>query len=735
MASSQPVKKGEWLEEKVLGSGGFGQVVLWKHESNTEYIALKKCRIQSEMSRKHKERWTLEVDIMRRLNHPNVIAGKEVPSELNVSVGELPLLAMEYCSGGDLRKVLNKPFNGVGLKQYDIRCLVKDVASAVEYLHSKRIIHRDLKPENIVLHPTEERVVYKVIDLGYAKELDQNSMCTSFVGTMQYLAPELFASQKYTCTVDYWSLGTLVFECITGFRPFLPQAPPVTWHEEVRQKSPDDITVYYDSGGEVKSSKKIVTPTHLCRSMQAYFEQWLSLMLRWDPKSRGGGLIEGRPQCFKVLNTVLNVKIVQVLFVPNNQLLSYPLVENYSMQDLQQKIEEETGVKVQDQDILLAGGASPDPNLGAHQCWTAPAEEDWVVFLFIKGDNQGGEGSRRNKPLPTNVQGIFKEHTTVLPYPEQKRAWAECVYFCGQQVVDFRRLNLGQRAAMLSLLRTNNSFSKLEKNMVSSYEQLMSKIEYFKECLQHDLDLYDIQSGEQGIIAEKVVAKWKKIGEEIEIYRDLKHNVDKLHQQSLALQTKILELQKSPFARTKQHEVLESLENLSKKSSDLYQELRQAGKAGREQFKDHKPMVQLVLKCILNRDQSLQDLYTHLGKICACKHELFQLLPSIQQCCKQITDAKNKLLQSQKQRQSDIWSLLRLATENGLNHQDKSSGHASMLISMYGGASLDSMKACDENRETVQMCDDMIKSLIDEQEEHLSMMDWSFLPPMKPKEP
>lgn len=67
------------------------------------------------MNQKHKERWTLEVDIMKRLNHPNVIAAKDVPPELNVHVGEMPLLAMEYCSGGDLRKVRQSSNNAYWL--------------------------------------------------------------------------------------------------------------------------------------------------------------------------------------------------------------------------------------------------------------------------------------------------------------------------------------------------------------------------------------------------------------------------------------------------------------------------------------------------------------------------------------------------------------------------------------------------------------------------------------------
>jgi inhibitor of nuclear factor kappa-B kinase subunit beta len=71
--------------------------------------------------------------------------------------------------------------------------------------------------------------IFKLIDLGYAKDLSQQSLCKTLVGTLQYLAPELFQTDKYNCTVDYWSLGLVIHECITGVRPFLPGLPPMQW--------------------------------------------------------------------------------------------------------------------------------------------------------------------------------------------------------------------------------------------------------------------------------------------------------------------------------------------------------------------------------------------------------------------------------------------------------------------------------------------------------------------------
>uniref|UniRef100_UPI00358E1FE5 inhibitor of nuclear factor kappa-B kinase subunit beta-like n=1 Tax=Myxine glutinosa TaxID=7769 RepID=UPI00358E1FE5 len=187
---------GMWELKERLGSGGFGYVCMWQHKETLEQKAVKTCR--QELSPKNRMRWCQEIQIMERLNHPNVVSSREVPEEMKKSLGpdDLPLLAMEYCSGGDLRRVLSNPENCCGMKESDVMMAISDIASAVQYLHKNRIIHRDLKPENIVLQTQDERVLYKIIDLGYAKELDQGSLCTSFVGTLQYLDINAFKGYK-----------------------------------------------------------------------------------------------------------------------------------------------------------------------------------------------------------------------------------------------------------------------------------------------------------------------------------------------------------------------------------------------------------------------------------------------------------------------------------------------------------------------------------------------------------
>lgn len=198
------------------------------------FPAVKKCKFKTcgHLSERQRHRWENEVQIMKNLNCANIVSYKPLPQHLESVLHKfnptrLPLLSMEYCKKGNLRRVLNQVKNSTGLDESDVRVVLSDITKAVAYLHQQKITHRDIKPENIVLQDSNTRpgVIYKLIDLGYAKEL--NDSVVSFVGTLHYLAPEIMKTENYDESVDYWSLGIVAFEVICGVLPFLPQFTPV----------------------------------------------------------------------------------------------------------------------------------------------------------------------------------------------------------------------------------------------------------------------------------------------------------------------------------------------------------------------------------------------------------------------------------------------------------------------------------------------------------------------------
>ncbi|MEQ2263237.1 hypothetical protein XENORESO_004998, partial [Xenotaenia resolanae] len=360
-----------WTMKERLGMGGFGHVYLYQHNETGEKIAVKLCRL--DLSEKNKERWSREIQIMRKLNHVNIVQAREVPEDVtSIALNDLPLLAMEYCAKGDLRKVLNKPENCCGLKESEILSLLGHIGSGIQYLHENKIIHRDLKPENIVLQEIDGELVHKIIDLGYAKDLDQGSLCTSFVGTLQYLAPELFESKPYTVTVDYWSFGTVIFECICGFRPFLHNMQPVQWINKVKNKGPKDIMAVEDMNGEIRFSTHLSYPNNLSKSLLEPVERLLQMLLLWDPVFRGGGPDPktNKPGCFTLLENILNMKVMHVLDMTSAQLHSMVLGTEESFLSLQLRLEAQTQAHIspESQELLMDTGNSLDPRWAPVQC-------------------------------------------------------------------------------------------------------------------------------------------------------------------------------------------------------------------------------------------------------------------------------------------------------------------------------------------------------------------------------
>ncbi|XP_073542182.1 inhibitor of nuclear factor kappa-B kinase subunit alpha [Phyllobates terribilis] len=726
---------GPWDMKDRLGTGGFGNVCLYQNRDTGELIAIKSCRL--ELSSKNKERWCQEIQIMKRLNHPNVVKACEVPPEMDIMVNSVPHLAMEYCSGGDLRKLLNKPENCCGLKESQVLNILSDIGSGIQYLHENRIIHRDLKPENIVLQDCSGKIVHKIIDLGYAKDLDQGSLCTSFVGTLQYLAPELFENKPYTATVDYWSFGTMVFECIAGFRPFLHNMQPFTWHEKIKKKDPKHIYAFEEMLGEIRFSTHLPQPNNLCSIMVDQLETWLQLVLNWDPQQRGGGMDNdtGRPHCFLLMDHILNLKIVHILNMTSAKILSFLLPPDESLHSLQSRIEKETGITTCNQELLLEMGISLDPRKPASQCVIDGVRgwDSYMVYLFDKSKT-AYEGPFQPRHLSECVNFIVQDSKAQLPILHLRKVWAEAVHYVSGLKEDYSRLFQGQRAAMLSLLRYNTNLTKMKNTMVSASQQLEAKLQFFKKSIEIDLERYSDQMA-YGISSEKMLRAWKEM-EDRAVGCAKAGEISFLDDQIMGLHTEIVELQRSPYAR-RQGDVMEHLEQ---KAIELYKQLKP--RAPDNAYSDSTEMVKTIVLTVQGQDKVLKELFGHLSRLLGCKQKIIDLLPQIEMTVNNIKEADNSLMQMQAKRQREIWHLLKIAcTQSSARSLGSSSleTHRSGWSDPNSPQALSSMlipkdknkepfkRAIDENLFYQKQLSTLIMESTMEQEKSLVSMDWNWL--------
>uniref|UniRef100_A0A672L4R3 Inhibitor of nuclear factor kappa-B kinase subunit alpha n=1 Tax=Sinocyclocheilus grahami TaxID=75366 RepID=A0A672L4R3_SINGR len=723
---------GAWLMKERLGTGGFGHVYLYQNQETSEKIAVKLCRL--ELNAKNKDRWSREIQIMKKLKHLNVVTAKDVPEEMmHIALNDLPLLAMEYCSKGDLRKLLSKPENCCGLKESEVLALLNDVGSGIQYLHENKIIHRDLKPENIVLQDINGKLVHKIIDLGYAKDLDQGSLCTSFVGTLQYLAPELFEGKSYTVTVDYWSFGTMIFECCCGFRPFLHNLQPVQWTSKVRNKGPKDIMAVEDMNGEVRFSTRLPYPNNLSRTLLEPLEGLLQLMLKWDPVQRGGGGLNPetkQPQCFALLDQMLNMKVVHILNMTTTQVHSFLLSPDEGLHSLQQKIETETNIELLNQELLQETGVMLDPRKPAAQCVL-----DGVVSHFSKS------------LFPKELQSLYpfnsvsvRETKTQLPLSALKKVWGEAVsYICGLRE-DYSRLFQGQRAAMLSLLRYNTNLTRYKNMMFSFSQQLKAKLDFFKSSIQYDLEKYSDQM-QYGISSEKMLKAWQDNEEKAAAFVQVAE-IGHLDEEIMALHSEIVELQRSPYAR-RQGDVMEQLQD---RAIELYRQLKAKCKMPDPQhgYSDSSEMVKVIVQTVQNQDRVLRDLYAHLSKILLSKQKIIDLFPKIERTLESIKEADSTVMQMQIKRQREFWHLLKIAcAQNSTRSSVSQSGEMPSSLSTWNqtqaqcssrlpmslqvpheGDSVNHL--LEENQRYLSQLTSLLQETTEEKSESIMAQDWSW---------
>ncbi|KAF5306178.1 hypothetical protein FQR65_LT07454 [Abscondita terminalis] len=422
--TGEPLSMGDWKREKELGSGGFGVVHLWVNRSTGDCVAVKKCKsnYQAELSKEQEERWIQEVDIMKHIKNENIVAYKELPEDLkkmliDYSSRNLPVLSMEYCTLGNLRNVIIQAENSCGLREIDVAYVLKDISNALIYLHQLNIIHRDVKPENIVLQYSNHRkkpVLYKLIDLGYAKELHNET--ASFVGTLQYLAPEMFTQQKYNKKVDYWSFGIIVFEVICGVRPFLHTFTPWESINYLEKKPSNVIALSITHTGDIKSHTGLFNENHINRCLAEMLEKWLQTVLEYLPEKRG---LWDTP-VFSSIQDILSKKIITVFSIYNYEFYSYEINESTLISTLQDWIARDTKISIQDQVLVTK-------NLGTIYVVDYHNEDysSAMMFVFKQG---AAFNDTITSNLPILIKVLFEDNRTDFKFGTLKQLFAQTLF-------------------------------------------------------------------------------------------------------------------------------------------------------------------------------------------------------------------------------------------------------------------------------------------------------------------
>ncbi|XP_034414609.1 3-phosphoinositide-dependent protein kinase 1 [Cyclopterus lumpus] len=197
---------------KILGEGSFSTVVLAREQLTGKEYAIKILEKRHIVKANKAQYVKRERDLMSNLEHPFF-----VKLYFTFQDDEKLYFGLSYAKNGELLKYIRK------IGSFDETCTrfySAEIVCALEYLHNKGIIHRDLKPENILL---SEDMHIQITDFGTAKQLSSDSKqarANSFVGTAQYVSPELLTEKSACKSSDLWALGCITYQLVAGLPPF-----------------------------------------------------------------------------------------------------------------------------------------------------------------------------------------------------------------------------------------------------------------------------------------------------------------------------------------------------------------------------------------------------------------------------------------------------------------------------------------------------------------------------------
>lgn len=273
-----------------VGRGGMGTV--WRaermHGGFEQVVAIKLIRSGWDAAEMI-TRFRAERQILAHLNHPNIAHLVDG----GITGDERPWLALEYVEGVDLRTYCDQ--NHLGIKSR-LKLFMR-VCAAVSHAHAHLVVHRDLKPSNLLVTLDGE---VKLLDFGIAKLVDPGAVHASLmrVFTPEYAAPEQVRGEAITTSVDVYALGLLLYELLTGRRPYnVKNSTPAAYERAILDQEPTRPSLAFTAnpmitGVPTLPGEDSVSPQELRRLLRGDLDAIVLKALRKQPEERYGSVAD-----------------------------------------------------------------------------------------------------------------------------------------------------------------------------------------------------------------------------------------------------------------------------------------------------------------------------------------------------------------------------------------------------------------------------------------------------------
>ena len=251
-----PINVNSFYTISVIGKGSYAKVLLVKKKDNGRIYAMKILKKENIELKKQQHHVKAERDILVGLEDCPFI----VKLYYTFQTEKKLYFVLEYCPGGEIFSLLQKKRR---LSEEQTRFYAAQMVLALEHLHQQDIVYRDLKPENVLI---DVNGYIKITDFGLSRMNVKVNEAKTICGTPEYLAPEIVLKLGYGKPVDWWTLGSMIYEMMVGIPPF-----------------------YTDKRQELFETIKFMTPK-FPNYLSSVSKSLIEGLLRKDPSKRLGSL-------------------------------------------------------------------------------------------------------------------------------------------------------------------------------------------------------------------------------------------------------------------------------------------------------------------------------------------------------------------------------------------------------------------------------------------------------------